>query len=74
MLNDIFKDDEGHSSSLRVIWMACVLIIFGVWAIICIRNNQLISFEIGDISLIGLLFGAKIGQKIVEKKQKEKVE
>lgn len=74
MFKGMFQDEKGNQSSMRFVWSVCVLTIFFVWAWMCIKNNQLYSFEIGDATLIGMLFGGKIGQKYLETKQGEKNE
>ena len=64
----LFEDDKGNSSSMRVVWALCVLMVFGVWSYICIQKGELISFQVGDATLIAFLFGGKLGQKYIELK------
>lgn len=61
-----FQDNKGNTSSMRIVWAICVLTVFFVWAWTCITSSQIISFEIGDATLIAFLFGGKIGQKYIE--------
>ena len=68
-MTDILKDSQGHESSMRIVWAICVLTIFFTWAYICISNKQMIPFSTGDATLIGMLFGGKIGQKWIEEKK-----
>ena len=65
-----FEDDTGNRSIMRIVWALCVLTIMFVWAYVCIKNNTLYSFQIGDATLMAFLFGGKIGQKYLEVNKK----
>lgn len=67
----VFQDDSGNTSSMRIVWAVCVLTVMGVWAYICISTDKLWSFQIGDATLMAFLFGGKIGQKYLEKRNGE---
>ena len=67
-MSKAFEDDNGNKSSMRLIWAICVLTIMAVWAVVCIKNNQLYSFELGDAALMTGLFGGKVAQKYLEAK------
>jgi len=69
IIKKAFEEDNGQLSSMRIVWSICVLTVFGVWAYTCINTGALISFEVGDATLIGMLFGGKIGQKYLETKK-----
>ena len=64
---DYFKDDGKRQSSMRLVWALVTLTIFGVWAYLSIITRKFIDFTVGDSTLIGLLFGGKVGQKYIEK-------
>jgi hypothetical protein len=66
---EMFEDDNGGTSSMRFVFIACVLIIFFVWAFLCIKNNMLYSFEMKDLGVIGVLIGGKEVQKFLEGKE-----
>jgi hypothetical protein len=66
---EMFEDDNGGTSSMRFIFIACILIIFLVWAFLCIKNNMLYSFEMKDLGVIGVLIGGKEMQKFLEGKE-----
>ena len=65
-----FQDDIGDTSILRIVWAICVLTVFFVWAWTSIKSGHIVSFEIGDATLIAFLFGGKVGQKYIEKNVK----
>lgn len=66
MATTMFEDDNGGTSSFRVVWTIVVLLIFGVWAYISIKTEKMVQFSVGDASMIAMIIGGKIGQKIVE--------
>lgn len=69
MLKSMLEDENGGTSTMRVIVSFSILIIISVWAIQSIRNNMLISFETKDLGLIGVLLGGKFFQKGIEVKK-----
>ena len=72
MTTSFLSDNEGHKSSIRLIWCIVVLIIIVTWSYICISTNQFISFSSADVGLIGVLFAGKVGQKYVEENKNGK--
>jgi len=62
----MFEDENGGESTMRVVVFLCMLIVFMVWAYICIVHKTLYSFELKDMGIIGTLLGSKIFQKHLE--------
>ena len=61
------KEDNGNFSSMRFLVIAVVLIQMITWAVMCVKSNQLISWDAMDVSVLGAAFGAKVFQKGREK-------
>jgi hypothetical protein len=62
----MFEDNQGHSSSMRVAWFICVLIIMFVWAYCSVIAGKMVSFSVGDAAFMSILFGGKVVQKKIE--------
>lgn len=65
-VSSMFEDENGGESTMRIVVFLCVLIVFSVWAYLCIVNRTLYSFELKDLGVIGTLLGSKIFQKQIE--------
>ena len=63
-----FQDDKGNTSIMRIVWAISVLTIMFTWSAVCFMKGDLISFQIGDATLVAFLFGGKVGQKYLEGK------
>ncbi len=50
-----------------IAWVSAIIVYFVVWGIISCRNGELI--ELNPI-IISLLFGGKIGEKIIKKRKR----
>lgn len=71
-IRQIFADDGGNLSSMRVLSALVVIIVLGTWSTYCLRNNVIVGFDVADISLILGALGAKAIQKKYEKNGQEK--
>lgn len=62
----VFEDNDGNSSSMRIVWTVAVLTIIFVWAYISIKTLTFQNFTLGDAGWFLALFSGKVGQKYVE--------
>lgn len=76
-LSSLLEDNSGSWSSMRFSHLFTVInsniVIFGVWAIICIMKKDILDFP-GQVVTIytlanGITFGGKIAQKHFENKE-----
>jgi len=58
--------EDGEKSSMRLIWAFISIVIVSVWAIICIHNWAIAPLGYDLMSLIVLMSGTKVAQKMVE--------
>lgn len=66
MSANFLQDNQGNSSSMRLVWTISTLVIVGVWAYCSIISGVMQSFSSGDALWIASLFAGKVGQKYVE--------
>ncbi len=71
-MSKLLQDNDGNTSSMRIVWVISVLTIIGVWAVVSLKNNQMQSFSVGDAVFIGMLFSGKVGQKYIESRNGKK--
>ena len=62
----LIQDDNGNTSSMRLVWMLAVVTILGVWAFISVTTATFQNFTLGDAGWFATLFAGKVGQKYVE--------
>ena len=70
--SDFFSEKDGTGSSMRLVMNFSIFIVILVWAILCIRNNTIYSFEFKDLGFFALLIGGKEVQKFFETHEKAK--
>ncbi len=63
IVRELLSDHAGDLSMMRVTASVIPLIIVGTWAYVCISNNQLMSFDFGDVAAVIGPLGAKAYQK-----------
>lgn len=69
----MLEDENGGTSTMRVVVMIGILTILFVWAFLSIKNNTLYSFEAKDIGLLATFLGSKVLQKGIESKEAVKL-
>lgn len=62
-LREMLSEENGQLSTMRVISSIIPLIIVGTWALVSIKNNQLISFDLNDVLALSVPLGAKAYQR-----------
>ena len=65
-MKKFFEDNEGNTSSMRIVWTITVLTIVFTWAYISLTTGVLQSFTMGDAAWFAALFGGKVAQSYVE--------
>lgn len=65
-MSEALQDNNGNTSSMRLLFTVCILIFIGTWSIICSKNAALDPFTIGDALWFAVLFGGQAGQKFIE--------
>ena len=63
-----FADGNGDQSSIRLVSIVGSLSIIFVWSIVSLVDMKLAPFSTELVGLIGVLLGAKVGQKYFEAK------
>jgi len=66
-VRQLFSEDNGNLSSMRVLSGIVVVTVLGTWAAHCLQNNVLVGFDYQDIGLILGAMGVKAYQKKNEK-------
>ena len=66
-VRQMFSENNGELSSMRVLSGIVVVTVLGTWAIHCLQNNVLVGFDYQDIGLVLGALGAKAYQKKNEK-------
>lgn len=66
-VRQMFSEDSGSLSSMRVLSGVVVVTVLGTWSIHCLQNNVLVGFDYQDIGLVLGALGAKAYQKKNEK-------
>jgi hypothetical protein len=61
-----FKGDDGGRSSMRLVWIFVTVVVIGAWATISVHNWKVEPIGYDLTSLIVLLSGTKVAQKLVE--------
>jgi len=69
---DMFKDTDGNTSSMRIVWTVSVLTLVFTWAYISISTKHLQAFTMGDAAWFAALFAGKVGQAYVERMSNDK--
>ena len=68
MITQFLKEDNGNFSSMRFLVIFIVVVQMLVWAGMCFKNGQIISWDYQDMSVIGVALGAKVWSKGKESK------
>lgn len=71
MIDKLFSilSENGDTSSLRLIFIVCTLIIFVVWSYLSITKGEFIAFNNDKIVMVLTLLGGKEVQKYFETKK-----
>ena len=65
-MKDFFKNDNGQSSLMRMISFLLVICIMIPWGWISITKGVMIPFSDGSLYVLGIAFGGKSVQKLIE--------
>ena len=65
---NMFKDHQGNTSSMRIVWTFAVVLILITWSALSFKNGTMQSFSMGDAAWFAALFGGKVAQSFVERK------
>lgn len=65
---DIFKDNEGHLSSMRIMSFFVTITILFNWTYVVLTSGTFVVLDAGSVSLLGVAMGAKVWQKHLEEK------
>ena len=68
----MFEDNEGNTSSMRIVWVFTVILIVCTWSALSFKNGTMQSFSMGDAAWFAALFGGKVAQTYVERNQPSK--
>lgn len=66
-MSELFEDNSGGTSSMRVAFLATLAIIIGVWAYVCICKTEIIAPPDSAVTLVLGLATAKAVQRFAEK-------
>lgn len=69
IIRELFSDDKGNLSSMRILSAFIIVTVVCNWMIFCFKTGQLISFDYEEIAMLLGVLGGKIGQKAIEKKE-----
>jgi xanthine/uracil permease len=61
-MNKFLHDNQGNESMMRLMMAWAFIVIFSVWAVICLVKMELFDIPIGIGSIIGVILAAKYGQ------------
>ena len=64
---NMFKDDKGNWSSMRVMQFIVVVAILGVWATVSIWAKKVQPLDFGAAGALGTIFVSKAVQKFAER-------
>ena len=67
-LTDSVKDEDGRTSSIRLITVLGVGLILLIWAYLSITKSELQKFDGGTAEIILILIGGKVAQAHIENK------
>lgn len=67
-IGEMFQEDNGGYSMLRILIVACYALVFVVWAYVCIRTKAVIDLPGGVVTVLMGELTAKVWQKREEKR------
>ena len=67
-MNKFLQDNQGNESSLRLMMAWAFVIIFAVWAVVCLVKMDLVDLPTQIALAVGAILTAKVWQKNVENK------
>jgi hypothetical protein len=65
-LAEFFQEGNGAMSMTRLVLFISIVIVLGVWAYVSIRAGEMKDVPLGVVTLVGLSYGVKLGQKFGE--------
>ncbi len=66
----MFEDENNIPSCMRFVYTVTIFTIIFTWMYISISTYKLLAFDPTQVSILAIAFGAKIGQKHFETKEK----
>ena len=63
-ITEIFKEQNGQFSAMRIICIIGVALILGIWTFMCFHQGTILDIPTGVVAALSLFVIGKIGQKI----------
>lgn len=65
-LSQMFKDDTGQVSSMRVVFVLWGFGVFALWAVISFKAGQMVAIPQQAMEVLGMCLGGKVVQSFSE--------
>ncbi len=66
-VQQVFQEDNGNTSSMRVLTALIVLVVLGNWTYFNVTTGSMVAFDLNDVMVMLAPLGVKAWQKGKEK-------